>query len=59
MVVLYADPCGYCGAPAEHIDHITPLVIDPDPHWDNLTAACRYCNQSKGDKPLLQFLLDR
>lgn len=26
MAILAGDPCAYCGAPVEHIDHIEPIA---------------------------------
>jgi 5-methylcytosine-specific restriction endonuclease McrA len=57
--ILLRDPCSYCGAPAEHVDHIDPLSRGGSPDWDNLTAACGSCNTSKQAVPLLAFLLAR
>lgn len=57
--ILRADPCSYCGATTEHIDHIRPLNLGGDSSWDNLTAACASCNSGKRDKPLLAYLLHR
>lgn len=57
--ILRGDPCCYCGAPMEHIDHIIPVTKNGERHWSNLTAACRLCNQSKGTQDLLSFLLKR
>ena len=54
--VLRADPCCYCGAPCEHIDHITPVTIGGTNHWTNLTAACAACNSRKQDTAMLEFL---
>jgi ribosome-binding protein aMBF1 (putative translation factor) len=51
------DPCAYCGAPAAQLDHIEPRAHNGEDGWENLTAACTTCNQSKGAKPLLTFLL--
>lgn len=63
--IIRNDPCCYCGAPTEDIDHIVP-ICGYDRHasafpntWDNLTAACARCNRSKRAKPLLRFLLTR
>lgn len=53
---LRLDPCAYCGATADHIDHITPRNRDGENHWENYTAACASCNATKSDKPLLFFL---
>jgi 5-methylcytosine-specific restriction endonuclease McrA len=55
--ILLGDPCSYCGAPAEHIDHIVPLRRGGSGDWDNLTAACAACNMSKSTKSLLAFML--
>jgi 5-methylcytosine-specific restriction endonuclease McrA len=57
--VLRHDPCAYCGGPSGEIDHIDPVTAGGDGNPDNLTAACRSCNASKYNKPLLRFLLDR
>ncbi len=57
--VLTADPCSYCGAPMEHLDHIDSLSHGGAGSWENLTAACADCNMSKQAKPLLAFLLHR
>lgn len=57
--VLLNDPCVYCGAPTEHIDHIEPISRGGDSEWDNLAPACGECNRRKNAKPLLRFLLER
>jgi hypothetical protein len=57
--MLLGDPCSYCGASAEHIDHIVPLSRGGSGDWDNLTAACAACNMSKGAQSLLTFMLRR
>ena len=56
---LYGDVCGYCGAPATTIDHITPLAAGGANRWSNLTAACLSCNASKGDRSMLLWMLQR
>lgn len=56
VTVLLHDPCAYCGGPTREIDHIDPLRHGGAGSWDNLTTACRRCNSSKKDKPLLAFL---
>lgn len=56
---LYADPCAYCGAPAQAIDHIVPLAAGGEDDGLNFTGSCNACNAQKGVKPLLRFLLDR
>lgn len=47
---LYQQPCLYCGAPAEHIDHIIPLSRSGEHRIGNLAPACKRCNLSKGNK---------
>ncbi len=56
MAILSHDPCAYCGAPSQQIDHIDPLVAGGDSAWANLTAACQRCNYNKRDRPLLLAL---
>lgn len=56
-VILLADPCCYCGAPANSIDHIEPTVRGGAHSWENFTAACQRCNSRKGARPMLAFLL--
>lgn len=56
--VLYHDLCAYCGDPCEQLDHIEPRAHGGANGPENLTAACRSCNQRKRDKPLLSFLLE-
>lgn len=58
--VIRADPCAYCGSRTDiTIDHIEPLVAGGEHVPENVTAACRPCNASKRDRPLLAFLLER
>lgn len=54
---LKLDPCSYCGGPADQLDHIVARAMDGDDSFENLTATCAECNQSKGSRPLLAFLL--
>ena len=57
--ILLSDPCVYCGAPCQHIDHIQPLSRGGTHEWNNLTAACQPCNSSKYNRPLYIFLMER
>jgi hypothetical protein len=56
--VIQRDPCAYCGAPFKQIDHIAPFskVGHGDPM--NLTASCASCNNRKGTKSVLAFMLE-
>ena len=54
LAVLRRDRhrCGYCGEPAETIDHIVPRSRGGATSWTNLVAACRPHNAEKGDRLL-------
>ena len=52
---LYKQPCLYCGAPSEHIDHIVPLSRGGKHSIGNLTGACASCNLSKGSKFITEW----
>lgn len=57
------EPCTYCGASPtgkKHRntrEHIIPRTHGGETHWENLTAACRRCNNRRGRMPLLKFLV--
>lgn len=57
--ILLKDPCSYCGAPSETIDHIEPVSKGGKHEVTNITGACKSCNSAKSDKPLLIFLVQR
>lgn len=40
--------CVYCGAPAEHMDHVLPRSRGGRTSQDNLVPACARCNYDKG-----------
>ena len=42
--------CGYCGAPADSIDHVMPRSRGGKNVWENVIAACRPCNLHKRDR---------
>ena len=49
--------CRYCQGEADTVDHLIPLVSGGDPlDPDNMTAACRKCNSSKGARSTPLFL---
>lgn len=56
MKLIINDPCFYCGAEAEHIDHVIPIAKGGKTVWHNLVPACASCNFSKGAKDLDEFL---
>lgn len=49
--------CTYCGARGGRLecDHIIPVARGGSDDMDNLTTACRSCNQSKRDKLLSEW----
>ena len=49
--------CHYCGQDADTVDHIIPIVKGGDPmSTDNMVAACKRCNSSKGSRSEGVFL---
>ena len=42
--------CRYCGGPAATIDHVLPRSRGGRNTWLNTVAACRGCNERKGDR---------
>lgn len=57
--LIEGDPCAYCGGPADTLDHIVPTSQGGMHDALNITRACRSCNASKNDRPLLIFLAER
>ncbi len=48
--------CGYCGQGADTVDHVIPRSRPGGRHvWENVVAACRRCNQKKGDRLLSEL----
>jgi len=49
--------CFYCGQDANTVDHVISIKHGGDPvNMDNLVAACRRCNSSKGSRSEGLFL---
>lgn len=53
------DPCGYCGASSDHVDHFFPVSKGGTDHWWNLLRACEPCNKAKWARCGTWFLLIR
>jgi 5-methylcytosine-specific restriction endonuclease McrA len=49
--------CAYCGALAEHLDHVEPLSRGGEDREANIVPACQHCNLSKGAKTLAEWAL--
>ena len=52
---LLAQPCAYCGAKSEHIDHVLPLARGGRHSIGNLAPACAKCNQTKHSKTVMEW----
>lgn len=44
--------CAYCANKADTVDHVIPRSRGGDHVWENVVAACRPCNATKGDRLL-------
>jgi 5-methylcytosine-specific restriction endonuclease McrA len=44
--------CQYCGKQSKYltVDHVLPKFRNGQDTWENLVAACKNCNQLKGEK---------
>jgi hypothetical protein len=59
QALLRRDPCAYCGAAMEELDHIVPRSQGGPDGVSNRTAACSRCNREKLATPLLTYLAER
>lgn len=50
------DPCSYCGAPTQQLDHIEPRSKGGLDDWTNRAGTCASCNGRKQDLPLLVWM---
>jgi 5-methylcytosine-specific restriction endonuclease McrA len=55
--ILRGDPCVYCWARCEQVDHVVPVAAGGTGDWTNLAPTCESCNRGKGTKSVLEFLL--
>lgn len=55
-VAFYGGLCYICQAPYQCIDHVIPIKLGGSGWPGNLRPACKFCNDSKGSKPLSVFL---
>lgn len=51
------DPCVFCGAEAQSIDHIQPRSKGGTNDIHNLAPMCRRCNSLKSDTSILLALM--
>ena len=50
VLVRDGHRCGYCGHPADTVDHVTPRSRGGGNTWDNTVASCGGCNQRKRNR---------
>lgn len=55
--ILRRDPCVYCHAPSDSIEHVDPRGSRSA--VKNGVGACRACNHERGSAPLLVYLMWR
>ncbi|GGG75144.1 hypothetical protein GCM10010918_34210 [Paenibacillus radicis (ex Gao et al. 2016)] len=48
--------CYFCGDYGDTIDHMLPRAKGGHTTPDNCVCACNFCNQSKADKDLEEFM---
>jgi hypothetical protein len=67
LTILGMNPsdvrCAYCGDAATEWDHLRPLVLKRRPtgyisEIANLVPSCNKCNQSKGNKPWREWMVN-
>lgn len=57
LVLIWGRACAYCGDRAERleVEHMVPLSRGGHDRLENMTLACRDCNQRKGTKTPSEF----
>lgn len=53
---LTGGRCAYCDEPARSGDHVVPYTRGGASTADNVVAACRRCNTSKGNRTLREWV---
>lgn len=53
---VFGFNCAYCNGKFEHVDHVIPLSKGGKHCLANLRPACKFCNLSKGNKKLKDWL---
>ena len=52
---ILSRPCIYCGAQAEHLDHVVPVSRGGAHSVGNLAPACADCNLSKRNRFVIEW----
>lgn len=55
---LLNDPCVYCGESSETMEHVVPQSAGGKAA-NNLVGACLTCNNERGSKPFLLWMMER
>lgn len=58
-IAYYGRKCVYCSGPYEHLDHVIALARNGLHCLANLRPSCAFCNLSKGNKKLSEWLASR
>ena len=58
MKEMHEHRCAYCHESGRELtqDHVVPLSKGGTHTWDNIAPACRFCNTSKKDRDLIEWL---
>ena len=58
LIEDYGHRCAYCGKKTDKLemDHVVPVSKGGNHSIDNIVPACRFCNTSKSNKPLLVWM---
>lgn len=48
--------CRYCGNRGATVDHVIPTSRGGNHHTDNMVCACAFCNVTKDDLTLLEWI---
>jgi hypothetical protein len=56
---IFGFKCSYCNGPFEHLDHVIPLSKGGKHCLSNLRPSCQFCNCSKHNKNLFDWLKKR
>lgn len=60
MLIFAAGECAYCGTTLDQkeltLDHVIPLRAGGTNTTNNIVAACKSCNSSKGERPAFYYV---
>lgn len=63
---LLGEPCVYCGRVSDTIEHVVPQSttfgggkVGGSGHWGNKVGACKRCNNERGNKPFMVWMVRR